>query len=89
MKRKALGYIIGSWGRDDFFLGAVDIRGSELRAFYRDPGQAMRFRDTAKAQWVIDHLGRPDLYVCKLFDAGKRWWVEWPCPPGAPPSPSC
>jgi hypothetical protein len=88
MKGKLLGYIVGSWSHDDFFVGLIESRGAELVGYYRDPGEAKRFRDTAKAQWFCDHLDRPDLYVCRLIDHGDRWFVEWPVPPGAPPAPS-
>lgn len=84
MKGKPVGYIIGSFAHDDFFVGGREGEGMQLSGYFWDPGEAKRFPNRAEAQRFCDGLDREGLHVCRLFDQGSQWWVEWPVPPGAP-----
>jgi len=78
MEEKPVGYVIASLSHGDFLAERRESGAAALLAYAPNPGDAKRFRDTAKAERWMRRLDRSDLCVCPLFDLGDQWFVEWP-----------
>lgn len=74
----AVGFLIGN-ASEEMLVGVRDDRRQGVCSLLwaRHPDLAQVFSSRRQADRVIQSIGRFDLRVVPLFDAGRQWVVGW------------